>query len=413
MRFLFVTQVFWPENFRVNDLAAELVTRGHEVTVLTGVPNYPEGAVFSEYKADPARFARYSGAEIIRVPIVVRGKSRAQLVLNYLSFAISATLIGAWKLRGRAFDIIFVYEPSPVTVGLPAVLLRRAKRASVVMWVLDLWPDTLRAIGVLRSPTLLAAVGKIVSFIYNRCDLILGQSRGFSPRIREYCARPTPIEYFPSWAEELFGRPDATLSANIPAAPGAFNLMFAGNVGEAQDFPTILAAAELVRHEANVRWLIVGDGRMLQWVKSEVQRRRLDDSVITLGRHPVDAMPAFFKRADAMLVSLKDEPIFAMTIPGKLQSYLAAGMPVVAMLNGEGADVVERAGAGLTCRAGDAAALAAAVVRMSSLPKEQRDAFGRNALAASRLEFDRDRLISQLESWCRELRVGRNSVAAS
>lgn len=412
MRFLFVTQVFWPENFRVNDLAAELVARGHEVTVLTGVPNYPEGSVFAEFKADPARFGRYNGAEVIRVPIVVRGKSRAQLVLNYFSYAVSATLIGAWKLRGRSFDIIFVYEPSPVTVGLPAVLLRKAKGASVVLWVLDLWPDTLRAIGVLRSPMLLAAVGKVVSFIYNRCDLILGQSRGFIPRIREYCSRPTPIEYFPSWAEALFGRTDATLSVDVPTAPDTFNLMFAGNVGEAQDFPTILAAAELVRSKAKVQWLIVGDGRMLQWVKTEVQRRRLEDTVITLGRHPVDSMPAFFRRADAMLVSLKDEPIFAMTIPGKLQSYLAAGMPVIAMLNGEGADVVERAGAGLTCRAGDAAALAEAVVRMASMSKDQRQSFGRNALIASQLEFDRGRLISQLEAWCHELRSARG-VASS
>ena len=144
MRFLFVTQVFWPENFRVNDLAAELVKRGHEVTVLTGVPNYPEGAVFPAFRERPESFASYAGVEIIRVPIVVRGTSRIRLVVNYASYAVSAWLLGAWKLRRRSFDIIFVYEPSPVTVGLPAVLLKKAKRAAVVLWVLDLWPDTVR-----------------------------------------------------------------------------------------------------------------------------------------------------------------------------------------------------------------------------------------------------------------------------
>jgi glycosyltransferase involved in cell wall biosynthesis len=229
------------------------------------------------------------------------------------------------------------------------------------------------------------------------------------PRIREYCSGPKRIEYFPSWAEALFTHAEPTLAADVPVAPGTFNVMFAGNVGEAQDFPTILAAAELVGLKARVRWLIVGDGRKLRWVKSEIQRRKLEDTVLLLGRHPVETMPAFFRQADAMLVSLKDEPIFAMTIPGKIQSYLAAGTPIIAMLNGEGADVVERARAGLTCRAGDAEGLAAAVVRMSSMPLAERLEFGRNALATSHLEFDRSRLITQLELWCQELQTARSN----
>ncbi|HUQ53974.1 MAG TPA: glycosyltransferase family 4 protein [Gammaproteobacteria bacterium] len=413
VRFLFVTQVFWPENFRVNDLAAELVARGHEVTVLTGVPNYPEGAVFPAFRNSPETFSRYGGAEIVRIPIIVRGTSRVQLMLNYLSYAVSAFVVGAWKLKGRSFDIIFIYEPSPVTVGLPAVLLRKAKRAAVILWVLDLWPDTLRAIGVVRSPWLLAAVGKLVSFIYDRCDLILGQSPGFISKIRAYCSGPKRIEYFPSWAEALFAEAAASaLPIDIPEAPDKLSLMFAGNIGEAQDFPTILDAAEILRAEGKVRWLIVGDGRMSRWVATEVARRRLEDSVLLLGRHPVEAMPAFFRRADAMLVSLKDEPIFAMTIPGKLQSYLAAGMPIIAMLNGEGADVVERARAGLTCRAGDAQGLAAAALRMASMSRDERRAFGQNALAANAAEFDRGRLITQFEQWCSELHARNGAVPA-
>jgi colanic acid biosynthesis glycosyl transferase WcaI len=283
-------------------------------------------------------------------------------------------------------------------------LLGKAKRAAVVLWVLDLWPDTLRAVGVVRAPWMLEAVGKLVSFIYDRCDLILAQSRGFIPRIEAYCSGPKRIEYFPSWAEALFsGAQPRALPLDIPAAPGTLSVMFAGNIGEAQDFPTILDAVEIVRSQASVRWLIVGDGRMSRWLAEEVKRRRLEEAVMLLGRHPVEAMPAFFQRADAMLVSLKDQPIFAMTIPGKLQSYLAAGMPIIAMLNGEGSAVVERAGAGLTCRAGDAKALAAAVLRMASMSLDERRALGRNALAANAAEFDRARLITQFEQWCSEL----------
>jgi hypothetical protein len=156
---LVVTQYFWPENFRINDLVAELANRGHQVTVLTGLPNYPDGKVFPEFQVDSAEFQEYEGARIVRVPMMPRGQGGLRLILNYLSFAISASFLGLWKLRGEKFDVIFAYEPSPITVGLPAVLFRAVKRVPLVFWVLDLWPETLRAIGVIRSKTVLKMVG--------------------------------------------------------------------------------------------------------------------------------------------------------------------------------------------------------------------------------------------------------------
>ena len=181
--------------------------------------------------------------------------------------------------------------------------------------------------------------------------------------------------------------------------------MFAGNIGDAQDFPSILAAAESLKAHAHIRWLVVGDGRMAGWVADEIRRRHLQDRVHMLGRHPLERMPSFFKHADTLLVSLKDESIFSMTIPGKLQSYLAAGIPVVAMLNGEGADVVSSSRSGLTCAAGDHAGLAAAVLNLSQMTNEERDRMGRNGLDASLREFDRDTLIDQLEEWIGSLSV--------
>ena len=154
-----VSQVFWPENFRVNDLVTEMVSRGHEVTVLTGLPNYPEGTIFPDFQRTPQQYMRLGGAQIVRVPIVMRGQSRWRLMLNYFSFAVSACIVGSWKLRNRQFDVIFVYEPSPVTVGIPAVLLRRIKRAPVAFWVLDLWPETLQAIGVVSQTCCLRQLG--------------------------------------------------------------------------------------------------------------------------------------------------------------------------------------------------------------------------------------------------------------
>ncbi|NMM11439.1 MAG: glycosyltransferase family 4 protein [Polaromonas sp.] len=413
MRLLVVSQYFWPENFRINDLVAELVRRGHHVTVLTGVPNYPDGKVFSQFRDAPARYAHYEGAEIIRVPLMPRSNGGLRLMLNYLTFAVSASVVGPWKLRGRQFDAVFAYEPSPITVGLPAAVMRAVKRAPLTFWVLDLWPETLQAIGVVRSPVIMHAVGKLVAFIYRRCDLILAQSRSFMPQIRKYAGKDIRVEYFPSWAESIFDLQNTIPADEVLSKPGSFNVMFAGNIGDAQDFPAILAAAESLKSHAHIRWLIVGDGRMAHWVADEIKRRNLQDHVLMLGRHPVERMPSFFRHANALLVSLKDEPIFSMTIPGKLQSYLAAGIPVVAMLNGEGAEVVENSRSGLTCAAGDHAGLAAAVLKLSEMTRDERDTMGRNGLNVSVREFDRGTLINQLEEWIGQLKVGAISPSIS
>lgn len=397
MRLLVVTQYFWPENFRINDLVSELVGRGHRVTVLTGLPNYPDGVMFPDFCESPDKYSSYVGAEIIRVPMAPRGKGGLRLVWNYVSFAFSASLIGMWKLRKQSFDAIFAYEPSPITVGIPAVLMRLLKRAPLAFWVLDLWPETLQAIGAVRSARLLDAVGKLVSFIYNRCDLILAQSNRFIPQIRKYAGTSGRIEYFPSWAESVFGINEVEAAPEVNKRDDCFNILFAGNIGDAQDFPAILSAAEVLKSNSNIRWLIVGDGRAAQWVRSEIEERGLEKSVVMLGRYPVERMPSFFKHADALLVSLKDEPIFSMTIPGKLQSYLAAGIPVIAMLNGEGAEVVERSHSGMACIAGNANGLASIVLALSAKTKEERAEMGKNGLDISAREFDRNVLISRLE----------------
>ncbi len=403
MRLLVVSQYFWPENFRVNDLVAELVRRGHQVTVLTGQPNYPGGRVFEEFRKNPGQFAAFQGAHIVRVPLLPRGKGGVRLLLNYLSFALSASLLGPWKLRRLEFDAIFTCQLSPVTVGIPAIILRRIKRTPMAMWVLDLWPDTLQAVGVVRSSSLLKALGWLVGFIYRRCDLILAQSRSFIPKIQGAGSQKTPVAYFPSWAESVFTMNGATLASEVPLKPGCFNVMFAGNIGDAQDFPAILSAAEILKSQPNIRWLIVGDGRKATWVADEIKRRHLEGCVLMLGRHPVERMPSFYKHANALLVSLRDEAIYSMTIPGKLQSYLASGIPVLAMLNGEGAGLIRTSGAGLTCNAGDHAALAEAVLRLAEMNEQQRLQMGQRGIDLNRQEFSRDKLMDQLECRLREL----------
>ena len=407
MHILIVSQYFWPENFRVNDLAEELSRRGHQVTVLTGQPNYPEGRVFPDYRANPQNYARLGDVSVVRVPTLARGSSSIRLLLNYLSFAISATLLGMWKLRGQGFDGIFVFQISPITAALPAIALRRLKRAPLLMWVLDLWPDTLEAIGVVRSQRLLTLVGRLVRFVYDHCDRILVQSRAFTEKVAALAGGTERIRYFPGWAESLFVDGDAAAPApELAAYKDDFKIVFAGNIGEAQDFPAIIDAADALRDATGLRWLIVGDGRAATHVRDEIARCGLQERIVLLGRFPLERMPSFFAGADALLVTLRKEPIWSMTIPGKVQSYLAAGKPLLAMLDGEGGRIIDEAGAGLVAPAGDGPALAAQVRRLMAMDAGERDAMGSTGMAYGHREFGRQQMADALEGWIDECRTG-------
>ena len=407
MKLLVVSQYFWPENFRVNDLVAWLVGRGHEVTVLTGIPNYPAGSFYPGYGLFRGWCETWSGAKVVRVPLVPRGKGGAvRLVLNYLSFALAATILGPWRLA-RTYDAIFVHEPSPITVGIPAVVMRKRTGAPIYFWVLDLWPESVAAAGGVRARWLLNTLARLTRWIYGHCEKVLVQSRAFIPRVEAMGVPETRIGYLPNWAEGWY-HPCSTEHPPV-ALPTGFRLMYAGNIGAAQDFTTILAAAERLKGESNIHWLIVGDGREAAWVRGEVVRRGLEGTVHLLGNHPPERMPEFFAHADAMLVSLKANPVFTLTVPAKVQAYMACGRPIVAMLDGEGARIIDEAGAGLACPAGDAVALAATVLRMARMDRADREAMGERGLDYYRLHFEREKLFVQLETWMSEAAGARLS----
>ena len=403
MNILVVSQYFWPENFRINELVSELVYRGHTVTVLTGIPNYPDGKVFADYQSQPGAYNNFSGANVIRVPIITRGTGKIRLMLNFASFALSASILGAWKIRGRKIDAIFTYEPSPISVGIPSAIIRKLKGAPQIFWVFDLWPETLKAVNAVHNRWVLSAVEHLVRFVYRHCDLILAQSKSFVKDILRYAPSGQKVEYFPAWSDEVFQPGAIEPAAEISPQPNVFTIMFAGNIGEAQDFPAILDAAERLRDRKDIRWIVVGDGRMAEWVKEQITKRKLDQSVLMLGRYPLERMPSFFVHADTLLVSLKPEPVFSMTIPGKMQSYFAAGIPVLAMLDGEGARIVEESKAGLTCSAGNSNELAKNVEKMAAMDASARQKMGENGRQLCDREFSRDRLIDQLDSWLLEM----------
>lgn len=411
MRILVVTQYFWPENFRINDLVSDWVERGHAVTVLTGAPNYPEGKIYPEFLKAPERFHQYAGARIIRIPVFSRGKGYAHLLLNYLSFIISGVIFGTRRLRGLDFDAIFVFQTSPITVALPAIWFRLTKHAPILMWVLDLWPESVAAVGAVTSKRAQKWLGYLVSFIYRRCDRILVQSKAFIPNILKYSGRIEQVRYFPNWAEPIFHAPleEVPIAQELAPYQNSFNVLFAGNVGEAQDFPAILEAAEILKARTDICWLIVGDGRVSNWVRTEISQRGLENSVFLLGRHPLERMPNFFRGAQALLVSLRKDPIFTLTIPGKIQSYLAVGLPILALLDGEGARVLQESGASLVAPSGAGTTLAENVLLLANMQENDRKVFGKHGAAYCNIEFNRQILLDALESWIQELVVPTTS----
>lgn len=412
LHILIVSQYFWPESFRITDLALGLKARGHAVTVLTGMPNYPGGRLFEGYGPLSPASQAHEGIEIKRVPLIPRFAGRGwQLALNYLSFALSASVLGPLRCRGP-FDAIFAFEPSPITVGIPAAVLKRTSGAPILFWVQDLWPESLEATGAVRSKRVLGWVSRLVRWIYRRCDRVLVQSEGFVPRVTALGAEPSRTHYFPNWAEAVY-RP-VQVPADAPeraAIPQGFVVLFAGNIGQAQSFATILGAAERLREHGDIQWVVLGDGRERQWVEREIERRGLAGCMRLLGQRPVETMPAYFALADAMLVTLRRDPVFGLTIPSKIQSYMACRRPIVASLDGEGAQVVRTSGCGLASPAENAEALAEAVLALYRLPREERERMGDRGRAFYLEHFERERLLARLESWMVELKGARTCAS--
>lgn len=387
LRILIVSQYYWPESFRINEVVLSLISVGCEVTVLTGQPNYPQGDVFFGYRAAGLGATQHeAGYSIFRVPLVPRGRGGAiRLVANYLSFLLSASVLGPCLLRKQHFNVVFVYGTSPILQAIPAVWLAFIKRAKLVTWVQDLWPQSLEATGFVRNRRLLAMVAVLVRWIYRHCDLLLVQSQAFIPPVKAMAGK-TPVQYHPNPGDLAFRQVCASGPAALVLEPG-FNVLFAGNLGTVQALGTVLDAAELLQTHANVRIVLVGSGSRSEWLHQEVARRQLVN-VQLAGRFPTEVMPGILAQASALLVSLVRSPIMSQTVPSKMQAYLAAGKPIIASLDGAGASVLNASGAGIACPAEDAAALAAAVLRLKALPPAELQSMGEAGLIYYKQHFD-------------------------
>jgi colanic acid biosynthesis glycosyl transferase WcaI len=402
MKILVVTQYFSPEAFRVNDMVTALHDRGHTLQVLTGMPNYPSGRLAAGYGWRTPAHESYCGIPVTRVPVVTRGRSKNwRLMLNFVSFALSASVLGPLRVRGR-YDVILVYQPSPVTVAIPALVMGMLKRAPVFLWIQDLWPDTLVAIGLRRDQWMVRAAGVLSRLLHRLCDRVLMQSMAFLEPLVASGVNRARIAYLPNWAESYFRPVKRETAVDPMLAIDGFRIVFAGNLGSAQSLETLLDAAQLLRNLVHVRWVVIGDGIMRDWFAQEIERRDLSHTVMMIGWQPPESMPVFFAHADALLVTLRRDPVFSLTIPSKLQTYLASGRPVLAALDGEGAATVSAAGAGYVTPAGDAAALAGSVVKLLNVGPAMREQMGLRGRAYYDEHFERSKLLDRLELWMNE-----------
>ena len=381
----------------MQELAQALLTRGNDVTVLTGFPNYPSGTLYPGYRIRLSQREILAGVPVVRVPLYPEhSQSGLRRALNYLSFALSSAALGPWLVRRP--DVLFVYHP-PLTIGIAAYILSRLWRVPFVYQIQDMWPETLSATGMFDNPRLLGWVGRFALWVYGKAHSILVSTPGFRLNLLQKGVPTEKIHVVSNWVDPdtyYQAKPDPDLALKL-GLTGRFNVMFAGNIGEAQGLETVVEAARLLQDDSQIQFVLVGDGIALPRLQQLAERYGLAN-VRCLGRFPVREMPHLYALADALLVHLKDDALFRITIPHKILAYLGSGKPILAAVAGDVSDLVESIGAGMTCPPQKPSALAAAVRALQSLSVDERRAMGEKGAHAARARFSRDVLTAEIAS---------------
>lgn len=399
MKLLIVTQYFYPENFRINDLALALKQKGHQITVFTGKPNYPEGEFYKGYSFFSKSKEIYNEIRIIRTPLFPRKRGHFRLILNYLSFAVFSS-IKAVFCKLDSYDAVYVFGTSPITVAFPAIIIKKRLSIPMLMNVQDLWPDSVVAITGWKSSLITKPLDFMVKYIYSKCDLILAASKSFVPEIQKYLKeeQKKKVVFWPQYSVVSKAEEDKVLFEEE-----YFHIVFTGNLGEAQGLELVIQAAQKLR-DTKIRWHLIGNGRHQQTLKQMVKSNNLEQFVRMYDRKPEKEIPYYLKSADAALLILKPNPLFELTLPAKLQTYLSCGVPILGCVNGEPKRLIQEENVGIVCNSITADELAEKALQFSLLSKQEIEIIKNNALYCSKKYFDKDILIKQLEKYIEHLR---------
>ncbi|MBO4926383.1 MAG: glycosyltransferase family 4 protein [Clostridia bacterium] len=392
---LVVSQYFHPETFRINDIATEWVKRGYKVTVLTGIPNYPQGEYYEGYSKTEKTREEWNGMEIIRLPIEPRKTGSMHLIRNYLSFVTA----GRKWIRKTSVDAdaVFTYEVSPMTQALVSTWYARKRKIPHILYVTDLWPENVEIITGIHNRLFLGAIQKMVDYIYKRSARILTSSNSFIGAIRKRGIPEEKIEFWPHYAEDFY-RPAERVGADVIPDDGIPNLVFAGNIGYAQGLALLpRAAGKLKEENIAVRFQVIGDGRYKAELMQTVKSLGVEEYFNFIDRKPAEQIPAYLAAADALLITLSRSEVFSITIPAKTQSCLACGRPILVSADGEVQDIVKSANAGLASASEDVDGFVQNIKALIAMPKEERERLGRNALAYSQEHFNKETLLDRMD----------------
>ncbi len=393
---LVISQYFYPESFRINDMCCEWVKRGYEVTVVTGIPNYPQGKFYKGYRGFKKRKECWNGVNIIRIPLFARGKTAVGLVLNYVSFAISGFFWQCFtKLRA---DLVFTFEVSPMTQALIGAWYAKRYRVPHFLYVQDLWPENVEYVTGIHNRGLIGAIDKMVDWIYRRSDKIFATSQSFVKEIQKRIPDDADkVVYWPQYAEDFYVPLLKHATSQIPK-DDRFKIIFTGNIGQAQGLEILPLTAKLLKEKnmTDVSFYIVGDGRQREHLAANIQTLGVGDMFFMLGQQPAEKVPELLAVCDAAFVSFANHPLFEKTIPAKLQSYMACGMPILASAIGETERIIREAACGVCCEIGNAEAL---VEGICELQASLRCEMSRNARAYFERNFQKQALMDEMDRY--------------
>ena len=409
MKLLLISQYFYPEQFSNNSIAKAMVKRGHSVTAVSCVPNYPSGQFFEGYTNSKLRRETWHGVDIYRARTVARGSSAARLMLNYITYPFAAFRV-IMRLDASSMDVSFTSMPSPLTQSIAAILTKWFFKVPSVYWVQDIWPDSvIHTLGI-KNRYIISFLNFACGWMYRQADILLVQSEAFRKKIESFGVEPARIRLLPNTAPSIY-RPLAENKVDTKITglvdPTKFNVMFAGNIGESQDFDNLISAAVILKDHPDIQFIIVGSGRYHEKALAKISAEGLDSKVIFLGRYGEEMMPDFFAVADVMLVTLKDNPVFRLTVPYKIQCYMACGRPIISAVNGEGARIVQASGAGVTVESGNPENLAKSILDMKTLPWQTRVNMGNNARQYYQENYSNDIVYDILENALRDSVSGK------
>lgn len=397
MNILFFTQYFFPENFRINELVSYFDEKKYKCKVLTGYPSYPTKYLFTK----KIKKRKFKYLDIIRVPVIKRSKSDLSIILNYISFFFSSFFFGIVKIFKKKIDVIFIFSPSPILTAIPAILISKILKKKVVIWILDLWPDTVIDLGLVKNKYLVKILRLMVNFIYKNCDLILAQSNSIKKEIQKYTK--TQCVYFPSWPEEnIFKKKNNKIKLLDKLDKNITKIMFAGNIGEAQSLETLVKSVYKIKKKKFII-IIIGAGRWKSKIMQTINTLKIENKFIFINQIPNESIGYFLKKTDALYLSLKKNKTFSKTIPGKLQTYMSIPKPIISSISGETDKIINESKCGLTSEAENINSLETNIIKFLKMDQVKRNNLSKNAKIYVKKNYNKYFILKNLDKKIRSL----------